>query len=58
MSEFKQQLTENDLLSVFRLSKLFSDVSNEFKMYMYHIAIVDQLQDDKKHIRARGPGLL
>ena len=44
--ELKQELTENDILSVLRLSKLFSDVSNDFKTY--HFAIVDQLQDDKE----------
>ena len=44
--ELKQDLTKNDLQSVLRLSKLLSDVSNDFKMY--HLKIVDQLQDDEE----------
>ena len=41
-------MTKNDIQSVLKLSKLLSDVSNDFKTY--HFAIVDQLQDDKEAV--------
>ena len=44
--ELKQELTKNDIQSVFRLSKLLRDVSNDLKTY--HFAIVDQLQNDEE----------
>ena len=41
--ELKEELTKSDIQSVHRISKLLSDVSNEFKTY--HFAIVDQLDN-------------
>ena len=39
-------MSKNNIQSVLRLSKLISDVSNDFKTY--HFAIVDQLQNDEE----------
>ena len=41
-------MTKSDIQSVLRLSKLLSDVSNDFKTY--HYAIVDQLQNDEEAV--------
>ena len=41
--ELKEELTKSDIQSVHRISKLLSDVSNEFKTYRF--AIVDQLDN-------------
>ena len=42
--EFKEELTRGDVQSILRLSKLLSDVSNNFKMYNF--ATVDQLKEE------------
>ena len=46
MSEHKEKMTTSEIQSVLRWSKLLSEihVSNDFKIY--HLAMVDQLDDD------------
>ena len=46
--ELKEELIKSDFQSVLRLIKLLSDVSNDFKTY--HLALVDQLQDDEEAV--------
>ena len=46
MLELKQELTKSDIQSVLRLSKLLSDLSNNFKTY--HFTVVNQLQDNEE----------
>ena len=43
--ELKEELTKGDIQSILRMSKLLSDVSNDFKTY--HFAIVDQLEEEE-----------
>ena len=44
--DLKQELTKDDIQSVPRLSKLLSDMSNDFNPYQ--LANVDQLQNDEE----------
>ena len=46
--EHKQELTQNDIHSVFRLTKLLTDMCNDFKAC--HFAIVNQLLDDEETV--------
>ena len=39
-------MTKSDIQSVLRLSKLLSDMSNDFKTY--HVALVNQQDDDQE----------
>ena len=42
--EVKEELTEEEVQSVLRMSKLLTDASNDFKAY--HFAIIDQIEND------------
>ena len=44
--ELKEELTKGNMQSILRMSKLLSDLSNDFKNY--HFAIVDQLENDEE----------
>ena len=46
--ELKAGLTKVDIQSILRMSKLLSDVSNDFKMY--HFAFVDQLEGEAEEV--------
>ena len=43
--EIKKELTKSGMKSILRMSKLLSDVSNDFKTC--HFAILDQLESDE-----------
>ena len=44
--EIREDLTKGDMQSILRMSKLLSDVSNDFTTY--HFIIVDQLESDEE----------
>ena len=46
--EAKEQLTKTNKQSALRMSKLLGDVSADFKKYMYHFTIVEQLEKEMK----------
>ena len=50
MMEIKEKLTKSVIQSILRLIKLLSNVSNDFKtyIYMYHFALVDQLENNEE----------
>ena len=46
--ELKEGLTKGDTQSILRMSKLLSDVSNDFRVYNF--AIVDQLEGEAEEV--------
>ena len=51
--EIKEQLTKGDMHSLLSMSKLLSEVSNDFKTY--HFTVVDQLEMMKKQKQNKQP---
>ena len=44
--EIKEELTKADMQPILGMSKLLSDMSNDFKTY--HFTIMDQLENDEE----------